>query len=466
MHPAAEIKPQASPPSGEQEQPGCAILNKAVNRLLGPGGTRALWILIYAALFSNACFFMDWTSGVVSYLFSIAILLTVILAVKETGELLASTLGLRLGFHYLTSLALVAGSVMLSFTLIEAGLQLSRGLHKRDGETGALNALAIPANWEKRAVQVEGAASAYYWHGHLHVHNRDSMRFRGDFPPKRPGIFRIIALGDSLTYGYGIDERDTYPKVLDTLLNDTFRVEVLNLGVSGAQSEDIYKILQRKVPDLQPDLVIYGMCLNDFLPSGVGQYDNNRAYQLPLPFKEHFIQNTLTGKLFAQRYDALLMRWGLRVDFFTDILRDFDGYQTRFARDVKAMNAFVLQNGLPPIVSMVLDQYPSTKERRYKIVMAAEKHLQDAGIRLVPSDYIRVNDGRLDWKVSPWEGHPNEKANRVFAQDFAKVLRSLPELQSYRRAAGDRAGPAHADTRPERGPQTPRPSGQPVPRRG
>jgi len=51
----------------------------------------------------------------------------------------------------------------------------------------------------------------------------------------------------------------------------------------------------------------------------------------------------------------------------------------------------------------------------------------------VPSDYIRLNDGRRDWRVGPREGHPNEKANRKFAEEIARVLRDLPELRPYRR---------------------------------
>jgi lysophospholipase L1-like esterase len=393
--------------------------------------------MVYGAHLSNAPLILGWTSGVVSYLFGAVILVAAILGIKEAGELLASMLGLNLRLHHLTSLALVAGSVMFSVALIEAGLQLSRWFSNSGGEAEVLHALAIPREREKRNVRIAGADYAYYWHGHLHVHNRDSMRVQGDFPPRRPGTFRIIVLGDSLTYGYGIAEQDTYPRVLEALLSDTFRIEVLNLGVSGAQSEDMYKTLEQKQPVLQPDLVIYGMCLNDFLPSRVGEYASNRAYQVPLPHKEHFIKKTLTGKLLEQRYDALLMRWGLRADFLTDIWRDFNGYQTRFAQDVKAMNAFVRQRGLPPIVAMVLDQYPSNTRQRREIVLAAEKHLAAAGIRVVPSDYIRRNDGRKDWKVSPWEGHPNEKANKVFAEEFAKVVGELPELQSYRRRAGD-----------------------------
>lgn len=409
---------------------------------------KIILFLLYAAVLSNANYFLGRSAGILSFVLATLIAVGTILLVKEGAELFAVGLGLHLRLHAVTLLALVAGSLMASFVLIETALQISTRFRNPEDNSSLANTLTMPAEWQMRVVQVEGSGYWYYWHGVLHVHNRDRMRVRGDFPPKRSGTLRIIALGDSLTYGYGIAEQDTYPKVLETLLNDTFRVEVLNLGVSGAQSEDIYRTLQRKVPVLRPDLVIYGVCLNDFLPSGVGEYHSNRAFQVPIPHKDHFIKNTLTGKLLEQRYDALLMRWGLRVDFFTDILRDFDGYQARFARDVKAMNAFVAERGLPPVVAMLLDQYPDTKGKGYQVGLAAERHLRAAGMRVIPAEYIRRNDGRRDWHVSRWEGHPNEKANRVFAQEFAKVLGDLPELQPFRRGPGGGAERRHWDTRP------------------
>ena len=397
-------------------------------------------ILIYAAIFSNARFFLADTSGIVSYVLATLILLTAILIAKETGELLASGLGLNVTLNTLTNLALLGGSVMLSFAFIETVLQISARFFTPERQAPFLHTLTMPAGWERRPVHIAGTQHAYYWHNVLHIHNADNMRLPGEFPGKKAGTFRIIALGDSLTYGYGIAEQHTYPGVLEEELSRSFRVEVLNLGVSGAQTEDIYSILTKHLPVLEPDLVFYGVCLNDFLPSRVGQYQNNRAYQVPLPYKEHFIQRTLTGRLLAKQYDALLMRWGLRVDFLTDILRDFAGYQARFARDVKAMNAFVREHGLPPMITMVLDQYPNTKAKGYEVVLAAEKHLRNAGMRVIPSDYIKRNDGRTDWYVSRWEGHPNEKANSAFAQEIAKVLADLPELRPYRRSNADGGG--------------------------
>jgi lysophospholipase L1-like esterase len=283
-----------------------------------------------------------------------------------------SGLGLTISLHGFTKLALLAGGVMVSFVVLEAGLQLSARFRNPEDRPGLSAALTMPVEWERRPVQVEGATSAYYWHSILHVHNEDRMRWIGRFPEKKARTFRIIALGDSLTYGYGVAREDTYPSVLEQELQKSFRVEVLNLGVSGAQSEDVYKILQRHLPVLQPDLVLYGVCLNDFLPSGVGQYESNRSYQVPLPYKDHLINKTLTGKLLERQYDGLLMRLELRVDFITDILRDFDGYQTRFAKDVQAMNALARERGLPPVVAMVLDQYPNTRDKRYGVVLAAD----------------------------------------------------------------------------------------------
>lgn len=46
------------------------------------------------------------------------------------------------------------------------------------------------------------------------------------------------------------------------------------------------------------------------------------------------------------------------------------------------------------------------------------------------------NDWRRTWFISKWENHPSEKANRAFAEEIAKVLVELPELQPDRHGAG------------------------------
>ena len=56
---------------------------------------------------------------------------------------------------------------------------------------------------------------------------------------KPPGAFRILVFGDSYTYGVNVQASQTYPKVLEWMLNTAGHrpYEVWNLGVSGYTTE-------------------------------------------------------------------------------------------------------------------------------------------------------------------------------------------------------------------------------------
>ncbi len=97
--------------------------------------------------------------------------------------------------------------------------------------------------------------------------NADGMRDR-EFPlDKPPGTFRIAVIGDSITFGYRVGAEQTYPKVLERLLRDYLPdatpFEVLNFGVAGYSVPEIVESLRVKVLRYDPDLVVYGYCLND-----------------------------------------------------------------------------------------------------------------------------------------------------------------------------------------------------------
>jgi lysophospholipase L1-like esterase len=296
----------------------------------------------------------------------------------------------------------------------------------------------MPDALQRRETQVPGARAAWWWQGQLHVFDAEGMRRTTPLPPRTPGTFRIAAVGDSLTYGYGVAAEEAWPAQLERALGAEFRVEVLNLGVCGAQSEEVLGVLRRFLPRVEPDLVLYGVCLNDFLPAGRGEYRNNRAWSLPVPGGGHLEAGTRVGALFAERYDRILMRLGVRADFMTDILRDFGSLQERFARDAAAMNREVTARGLPPLVALVLDQEPTTSGPRWEVGRIAERLLREGGAAVVPADYLRAHAGR-DLTVSRWEGHPSAEAHRIFAGEFLAAVRRDPRLASHRRDPG--AGP-------------------------
>jgi hypothetical protein len=82
--------------------------------------------------------------------------------------------------------------------------------------------------------------------------------------PARP---RILALGDSITFGSPVTESERFTEQAEALLSERGTpVEICNVGVNGYNVEQ-YEILTRKLgPELLPKMVLVGLCLNDAEP--------------------------------------------------------------------------------------------------------------------------------------------------------------------------------------------------------
>ena len=93
----------------------------------------------------------------------------------------------------------------------------------------------------------------------------NSMGFRGAERSliKAPGIFRIVCVGGSNTYGADLSDHETWPHQLETRLNrdasGASRFEVWNLGVSGYNSLQLLAVAQEALARYQPDLIIFSM---------------------------------------------------------------------------------------------------------------------------------------------------------------------------------------------------------------
>jgi len=157
--------------------------------------------------------------------------------------------------------------------------------------------ITMPQEWGMREVHVPGAAKAYYWQGALHVEDENGFRRSTPLPSKDPNTFRVMVVGDSLTFGLGLQENDTFVALLNNWMAKDYRIEFLNLGVVRYQSEDVLRTIKTFLPQLHPGLVIYAVCLNDFAPSGKGEYHDDDLYQFPLPgrIKRFLIAHTRAG---------------------------------------------------------------------------------------------------------------------------------------------------------------------------
>ena len=101
------------------------------------------------------------------------------------------------------------------------------------------------------------------------IHYRiNANGFRGPaYPQARDaGAFRVAVLGDSLTFGYGVQENESYTALLEAELGRLLaprKVEVLNFGVGGYNPYNEVALFEGIAAGYAPDLVLIQFCIND-----------------------------------------------------------------------------------------------------------------------------------------------------------------------------------------------------------
>lgn len=82
---------------------------------------------------------------------------------------------------------------------------------------------------------------------------------------KPDGVFRVMALGCSTTYGWGVDDQESYPAVLQRLLQERGhdKVQVINGGQPGYTSFQGLWLWDQALKDYEPDLVLVGYIVQD-----------------------------------------------------------------------------------------------------------------------------------------------------------------------------------------------------------
>jgi len=85
---------------------------------------------------------------------------------------------------------------------------------------------------------------------------------------KPPDTYRIAVLGDSIGFGRTLKEEEVFPYLLPRLLAEHApgrNYEVINASLSGRDTWEEVAVLEHRLLDLNPDLVIIQVCLNDHI---------------------------------------------------------------------------------------------------------------------------------------------------------------------------------------------------------
>ena len=124
----------------------------------------------------------------------------------------------------------------------------------------------------------------------------------------------IVALGDSLSAGFGVDEDEAYPALLARkLAADGYHFKVVNAGVSGETSSGVRERIQWVLSSLEPDIVILETGANDGLRGQDPELLKKNLEELLARFKARNIVVVLAGMrmlpnlgiAYTQAFDAV-----------------------------------------------------------------------------------------------------------------------------------------------------------------
>lgn len=125
----------------------------------------------------------------------------------------------------------------------------------------------------------------------MHSAEINDLGFRGQLPAPEldgDGGLRVVCLGDSFTFGWGVEDADTYPVQLEAALQDLLAArvagdaghsgprrspvgaEVLNVGLPGYNTWQEHRLYEKLVRPMAPDVVVLGWYLNDLDPLSYG----------------------------------------------------------------------------------------------------------------------------------------------------------------------------------------------------
>lgn len=168
-------------------------------------------------------------------------------------------------------------------------------------------------------------------HEFSYVARINNLGFRDhDFGRGRSSKKRAIVLGDSFSYGWGVNNDEPWPKVLERSLRN---VEVANLGSPGGYPRTYADLAEKAIPLLRPDLVIVAVVQSDDLYQSAEKAPSSR--RMSHWFTDHYpnLMQWIGGsdiKKIDVSADDLAGIWKKQVTDFTAQMepaerRKFDG---------------------------------------------------------------------------------------------------------------------------------------------
>ncbi|MFN0151583.1 MAG: SGNH/GDSL hydrolase family protein [bacterium] len=292
---------------------------------------------------------------------------------------------------------------------------------------------------------------------------------------------RIVILGDSMTWGLGVENDSCYSEVLERALaaapatSAGAPVEVLNFGAAGYGTDQEYLLLRDTAIRFAPDVVVIAYNANDVLNnSASAQHGYHKPFfkpaggaialaGVPVPPRDGWDtpwKMTPVGRFLMKR-SALYAFVRVRLDFLfirfgeESLFAKAGGYKLELSgRDAEittralfdSLYATSRANGAEPLLLITVPPRFMKKTDPFQASLLA--HARSRSVRvldLAPSFEAALDEGPLFW---PNEGHWTPLGHRVAGGELARFIdeqQLLASAPAHAHSPGDSVAPTGAE---------------------
>jgi hypothetical protein len=275
---------------------------------------------------------------------------------------------------------------------------------------------------------------------------------------KEPGTFRIVGVGDSSLFGWGVPFEDAGLKVLERRLNEQSRgqkFEVINFGVPGYNTAMEAETFVRRCLEYSPDLVLLNFNTNDYdvpefmlRPSDPATLRKSYLFDLVYSVYEGVVGVEREPPPFDFRHRSTAQRQAAHLDEDPALPEEYR-YMVGakgVVRALEKLSAAARERGIPFIVFDV-KAYPGLdpkyardewRDGQRELLEQQSKRLGFHFLNTYPyfMNYLKEHpdaDLRTVFALSPVDGHPNTLAHAINAQallDYLNARQLIPAGKS------------------------------------
>ena len=289
------------------------------------------------------------------------------------------------------NLALLLGSTLAALALCEVGARLLLPAPQTVKVGEKKDRYEAPKSYERLETQADKSIDSVVLfggphgvrlrpntRGEIHHHvlsgrdvvievNSLGLRYP-ELGPKSPDEFRVLVLGDSVTFGDFVEEGETWTRQMEALTEGRKKaVRFINAGLPGAGTAEELALFREIGGRVKPDLVLVGMYLND-AQSGSLFFSK----KLPGPWAQSRFLSWLSDRF--QLLDLRFFRSALPGEIDPDWRETF-----RAGRTLKSGDMFGTRDGFDfEIYNAYMDFVLGWNSKAWKIIETITSALRDA----------------------------------------------------------------------------------------